>query len=332
MRLRTCRTLRAAKAIVPQHLLGVIALIALAGAPVPAAHAQSQLWITQFGTTGIDIAYALAPDGIGGVMVAGYTEGSLGGPNVGGQDAFLARYDEFGNQLWVVQIGSADSDSVRALSSDGAGGVMVAGYTRHNLGGPSAGGTDVFLARYDDTGNQLWIRQFGTSSNELARALAPDGAGGVIVAGSTSGSLGGPSAGSSDAFLARYDAAGNRLWIRQFGTSSSEAVYALAPDGAGGVMVTGKVRLQPSRVIESYLARYDENGDELWTTQIRASEGVETIALAPDGAGGVMVAGTVTPVSGGHQAFVARYDENGDELWRRLFGSGAHANALVSDG
>ena len=58
----------------------------------PAAHAQNQLWITQFGTSTDDIAYALAPDGAGGVMVAGRTFGNLGGPNAGGADVFLARY------------------------------------------------------------------------------------------------------------------------------------------------------------------------------------------------------------------------------------------------
>ncbi|MCH7793268.1 MAG: hypothetical protein IID31_13430, partial [Planctomycetes bacterium] len=48
---------------------------------LPAAHAQEQLWIRQFGTSVRDSAVALAPDGAGGVVVAGETAGSLGGPN-----------------------------------------------------------------------------------------------------------------------------------------------------------------------------------------------------------------------------------------------------------
>ena len=322
------------KTICPMRFAPALMTLTLALLTARPALAQHQLWIRQFGTNGIDIAYAIAPDGIGGVMVAGYTTGSLGGPNAGDDDAFLARYDDTGNQLWVTQIGSGGGEAARALAPDGAGGVFVAGYTWFNLGGPNAGSTDAFLARYDGTGNRLWIRQFGTRSAEWATALASDGTGGVIVAGFTRGSLGGPNAGSSDTFLARYDNAGNQLWIKQFGTSEDELAWALTPDGAGGVMVAGFERRRVSRsiIFESFLARFDENGDELWTAQISASESVEVIALAPDGAGGVIVAGTVTPISGGHQAFVARYDENGGELWRTLFGSGAHANALVSDG
>jgi len=83
--------------------------------------------------------------------------------------------------------------------------------------------------------DQLWIRQFGTSGAEDARAAAPDGLSGVYFTGSTDASLGGPNAGSYDAWLARYDSAGNQTWIRQFGTSNSDSAHAAASDGSGGV-------------------------------------------------------------------------------------------------
>ncbi len=150
---------------------------------IPAAHAQEQLWLRQFGTSDMDWAYALAPDGAGGVMVSGYTLGDLGGPNAGDRDAYLARYDSAGNRLWIRQFGTSSSDGAYALASDGAGGVMVAGGTGGSLGGPNAGSNDVFLARYDGAGNQLWIRQFGTSERDWATALAPDGSGGVVLTG-----------------------------------------------------------------------------------------------------------------------------------------------------
>ena len=145
---------------------------------VPAAHAQEQLWIRQFGTSGDDAASALVPDGAGGVMVAGWTFGSLGGPSAGGHfDAWLARYDSAGDRLWIRQFGTTEDEFVYALAPDGAGGVMVAGSTDCSLGGPIAGCTcawpwncpsDAFLARYDSAGNQLWIRQFGTTNTDYA--------------------------------------------------------------------------------------------------------------------------------------------------------------------
>ena len=82
--------------------------------------------------------------------------------------------------------------------------MTVGGRTLGSLGGPNAGTFDSWIAHYDTSGNQTWITQFGTSEWDTALALAPDGAGGVMVAGGTSGSLGGPNAGNFDAFLARY--------------------------------------------------------------------------------------------------------------------------------
>ena len=284
--------------------------------------AGNQLWIREFGTYIIDVATALAPDRAGGVIVAGLTWGSLGGPNAGLADVFLARYDGAGNQLWIRQFGARSFEIANALAPDGAGGAIVAGYTEGSLGGPSAGSDDVFLARYDGAGNQLWLLQFGTNGFDRATALATDGVGGVIVAGWTAGSPGG--------FLVRYDGAGNLLWTRQLGTI---VPFALAPDGASGVMVAGGISG------DAFLAHYDSAGNRLWISQFGTSSVEQANAVALDGAGGVMVAGFTEgslggPHAGGKDAFLARFDSAGDRLWISQLGTSARdsARALAPDG
>src|SRR5215204_450936 len=126
--------------------------------------------------------------GAGGVFVGGNTPGSLFGSSAGLSDAWLARYDGAGNQLWALQFGTSTIDFAYAAALDEAGGVYLSGYTAGNLGGPGAG-WDAWLARYDSGGNQLWIRQFGTVSNDYAYAVAPDESGGVYVSGYSFGSL-----------------------------------------------------------------------------------------------------------------------------------------------
>jgi hypothetical protein len=49
-----------------------------------------------------------------------------------------------------------------------------------------------------------WIRQLGTSSNDISRAVSADGLGNVYISGNTKGSLGGPNAGEFDAYVARF--------------------------------------------------------------------------------------------------------------------------------
>jgi hypothetical protein len=52
-----------------------------------------------------------------------------------------------------------------------------------------------------------WTRQLGTTDNEDCEGLSADGLGNVYISGGISGSLGGPNAGESDAFVAKYTVA-----------------------------------------------------------------------------------------------------------------------------
>src|SRR5688572_27128946 len=96
--------------------------LALTLAALPAA-AQGQLWLHQLGTNANDFSRAAAPDGADGVYASGSTEGSLGGPNAGLDDAWLARRDGAGNPIWIRQVGTSGSDNAAALAPDGAGGL-----------------------------------------------------------------------------------------------------------------------------------------------------------------------------------------------------------------
>jgi hypothetical protein len=112
----------------------------------------------------------------------------------------------------------------------------MAGFTAGSLGGPSAGGYDVFLSKFDASGNLQWVRQLGTSSDEAANTIGSVGAsayssGNVYLASCTFGDLGGPNAGREDAFLAKYDDDGNLRWIEQFGTSDFEGASKITVDG-----------------------------------------------------------------------------------------------------
>jgi Beta-propeller repeat len=308
-----------------------------------AAPAQEQLWIRQFGTNRSEETSGLVDDGAGGVFITGWTTGGLAGPNGGDPDAFLARYDQAGNQAWIRQFGTVDNDLSQAIATDGAGGVFVSGDTNGDLGAPNVGNYDAFLARYNGAGNRLWITQFGTGPGESVGALVADGAGGVIVVGWTSGSLGGMNAGLQDAFLARYDSLSNQMWIRQFGTSGDEGGQALASAGAGGVMVAGTTKgslAGPQQGFgDAYVARFDGLGNQIWIQQFGTNSFDEAHAIAPDGSGGVVVAGYTRGGLGGlnaglQDAFLARFDSAGNQLWIRQFGTSGddYIQSLTSDG
>jgi hypothetical protein len=201
--------------------------------------AGNQTWIQQFGTTASEGATAVAHDGAGGVYVSGNTDGSLGGPYMGSEDAWIAHYDVAGTQSWIRQLGTTQLDRAHSLAPDGVGGVYIGGHTAGSLGGPSSGFPDAWFAQYNGVGDQIWIRQIGTAESDWALALAPDGAGGMYVTGFTLGDLGGPNAGETDVWLARYSSSGNRTWIFQFGSSLSDGPTGVAFDGTTRLYLSG---------------------------------------------------------------------------------------------
>jgi hypothetical protein len=88
-----------------------------------------------------------------------------------------------------------------SVGSDGS--VLVAGYTGGTLPGQSsAGGIDAFVRTYDAAGTELWTRQFGSASTDIAYSVSVGSDGSVLVAGHTGGTLPGQSsAGGGDAFV-----------------------------------------------------------------------------------------------------------------------------------
>jgi hypothetical protein len=192
----------------------------------------NQTWIRQIGSYEYDSFDAAAPDGAGGVFAGGYSF----------SNAWLVHFDGLGSSTWSQSIWSTSGtfESVFAAAPDGSGGAYIGGYTDGNLAGANAGATDAWVARYDGTGSQMWLRQLGTSGVEWTTAAALDPSGGVYVGGQSNGALGGASAGWDDGWLARFDSAGNQSWIRQFGTSGTDRVCAAASAGPSGVFVAGR--------------------------------------------------------------------------------------------
>jgi hypothetical protein len=199
----------------------------------------TQLWTRQFGTPAGDGNYAVATDEMGNVYTSGYTLGSLASPNAGGLDAFITKYDAEGNLLWTRQLGTAGRDGGRGVSVDGLGNVYVSGSTEGSLGGPSAGRSDAFVAKYDAVGNLRWLHQFGTTGDDPGENISADGLGNVYLSGYTNADLGGPNAGGNDAFLAKFidglagdfntdgtvDAADYIVWRNGLGTTYTHTDY-----------------------------------------------------------------------------------------------------------
>lgn len=283
------------------------------------------LWIRQFGTQFLDIPYTACEDSSGGILIAGRTFGDLGGIQSGQGDIFVARFSPAGVHDWTHQFGSTEYDFPYAMLADDAGGYFLVGETYGALAGPLIGFTDAFVVHVDATGARIWGAQFGGGNYEHCRGVASDGAGGVIVGGSTR-----YSAANTDFFATRFDASGTQLWYQEFGTPDGEIAHACTSDGEGGAylagMTTGDFEGTSAGVGDMALLRIDGSGQLVWKRQLGSSMPDMIDDLALDQANGVWVAGwtsgdIVSPVSSTKDAFVARFDADGNRLWGLQYGS-----------
>ena len=251
-----------------------------------------------------------------------------------------------GDIEWIRQFGTATTDRVNAIVSDGVGGVYVVGTTDGTLPGQtSTGGQDVYVRRYAADGTEVWTRQFGTPSDDYFNALVSDGAGGVYVAGNTTGTLPGQtSAGDYDAYVRRYAADGTEVWTRQFGAPGYDSANTIVQDGAGGIYVAGSTYGTLGQTTaggqDVYVRRYAADGTEVWTRQFGSSDSDLGYIIVQDGTGGVYVAGITfgtlpgQTFEGNYDAYVRRYAADGTEVWTRQFGSSSTdvVNMMVQDG
>jgi hypothetical protein len=245
--------------------------------------------------------------------------------------------------LWFDQLSGVTAQGGFVVG-DGAGGVFLAGSGFGAIGGPSLGSSDAVLVRDDIDGRRLWERQFGSADSDRLDGLTVDGGGGAFVVGSTYGDLSGQSNGLQDAYIARFDAQGNLLWVRQEGTPGDDGFNGVAPDGAGGCIALGWSNrswygTHVGSGTDVVVVRFDANGSILWSLQLGTDREDGPQSITSDGAGGVFVAGWTlgvalpAPVMGSGPSWLVHIDSAGVLVSGLQYGtSSEQPTAIVSDG
>ncbi len=299
------------------------------------------LWIKQLGTTGNDFSRGVTTDSDGNVYISGATLGNLDGTNAGSYDAWVAKYDTGGNLLWTKQLGSVGSDHSYGVATDNNGNVYISGSTSESLNGTNAGSpgsSDAWVAKYDTGGNLLWTEQLGTSSSDISQGVATDNDGNIYLCGYTFGGFDGTNRGSHDAWVAKYDTGGNLLWTEQLGTSSSDISYGVTTDSKGNVYISGATQGNLDGInaggYEAWVAKYDTGGNLLWTEQLGTTGNDFSRGVTTDSDGNVYISGTTLgnldgTNAGGNDAWVAKYDTQGNLLWTKQLGT---SNSDISFG
>ncbi|MEI9930686.1 MAG: hypothetical protein WDM89_09080 [Rhizomicrobium sp.] len=234
--------------------------------------------------------------------------------------------------------------TAQATVVDSSGNVYVVGNATGDFGNQLNQGTqDTYLTKYDSAGNVLWTRMLGSAGTASAYSLALNPSGGVVVAGSTTGTVmdTAVSDGNNDSFVAKYDGSGNETWTKQIQTLSNNQAASVSVDASGNVYIGGQVSggligagQTSSGGSDAYIAKLDSKGNVVYEHQYGSSGPDTTAATATTADGGLVVASVVN----GH-AIVSKY-ANGDAtttpVWQEDLGAlqagGAIGGMTISNG
>ncbi len=229
--------------------------------------------------------------------------------------AFLSVHPFAVSVGWTGQAGSSGTDVGNACAADAAGNFFVAGaFSGNATFGTntliSAGQTDLFIAKYNNSGALLWVRRAGGSGFDAANGIAVDNAGNAYVTGSFEGSadfgtntLTAVDASSfSDVFVTKLDANGGFVWARAFGAEAvADVGNAVSLDSVGNVLIAASSALTNFAAVpvpgtgRIFLAKLDPTGAPLWaraagTTGFNGNLDAAT-GVGTDAAGNIYLAG-----------------------------------------
>jgi hypothetical protein len=325
-----------------------------------------RLWATYYGGDGSDFGYSVATDAKGNVFITGTTfsktniafkgfQNNFGGGNC---DAFLVKFNSSGQRLWATYYGGDASDDGRNVTVDSKDNIFIAGDThssaaiavkgfQNNL----EGGGDVYLAKFDTDGKQLWSTYYGGSDfNEKGKAVVVDLYDNVYLLGNTSS----PSnisfkgfqnnySGEIDAFLVKFSSNGERLWATYFGGSALDNGETVATDKNGNVYIAGFTlnlnglayqgfQNNSAGNKDAFLVKFSSDGERIWATYFGGSADDMGNSLVVDKTGNIYMSGTTYSSSGiafqGFQnnyggtgdSFVVKFNSVGQRVWSTYFG------------
>jgi PKD repeat protein len=205
-------------------------------------------WAKCIGGNSSDILTGISSDVNGNIYFTGVFSsptilmGTTTLSNSGGNDILVAKFNKNGSLIWVKSAGGSSQDYSRTICNDQNGNVFVSGgFNSSNISFGTiplscVGGSDIFIAKIDFSGNWVWANKYGGISDDYIVSSTIDNIGNLYVTGNytsptlniSTGTL--SNSGSHDIFVAKLNSAGSVKWVKNAGGTMNDIVTGITID------------------------------------------------------------------------------------------------------
>ncbi len=331
------------------------------------------VWARRIGGTDRDEANSIAVDAAGNVYTTGTFYGTVdfdpgaGTSNLtsgGSLDIFVSKLNAAGNFVWAKSmLGTAQNQAADIIVD--AGNVYTTGSYNGTVDFDPGAGTfnltaksseEIFVSKLTAAGNFVWAKSMGGSDRSYANAITVDGSGNVYTTGSFRGTTDFDpgagvsnltSAGESDIYVSKFDAAGNFVWARNMGGKDSDFATDIAVDASGNVYTTGgfegtadfdpgtaTINFKASRG-DIFISKLNSSGNFVWAKQIGGGRDDIGISIAVDAAANVYTTGVFAATAdfdpgagtsnmtsaGANDVFISKLDSSGNFVYAKQISS-----------
>ncbi|WP_241279536.1 T9SS type A sorting domain-containing protein [Chryseobacterium cucumeris] len=254
-----------------------------------------------------------------------------------GYDFHLVKLDQRGEEVWEKYFSGSNHDYLSATVTTQDGGFLVAGTSYSPKGldkkDDSKGGSDIWLIRINEFGDQLWQKTLGTTADEEARAVIQTTDLGFFVAGNVQNSIKGY--GSKDVFITRLDKDGRELSQSILGGKGLDEVEKMIPTRDGGALlgVYSRSNIGGSKKTENFgegdywIVKLDKNGKVEWEKNFggKGDDHLRTLALTSTG---FVIGGESRSERSGNKTvgleegsdlWLISLNERGEEQWQKSY-------------
>lgn len=336
------------------------------------------VWAKAIGGTSFSAGNSVKVDASGNVYTTGYFTGitdfdpsaatftlsSFGGS----YDAFISKLDAAGNFVWAKQLGGAFNDDGLSIALDASGNIYTTGVFRETadfdpgvgtftLASTAVGDVDIFVSKLDASGNFVWAKHLGGGSFDEARSIHVDAVGNIYTTGSFNGiadfdpgatTFNLNAVGMGDIFISKLDAAGNFVWAKRMGGTSSQEGRSISVDASGNVYTAGyfygvadfdpgvgtytlsSVGLSD----DAFVSKLDASGNFVWAVQLGDLASDYANSIAVDAMGDIIVAGSFAATTdfdpsastytlsslGNSDGFFLKLSASGTFIWAKQIG------------